>query len=117
MNEAAGTTAFDVTGAFNGTYASAAILGVAGPQPPVFGGFEIDLRNAAIEGDSAVLEVNAVFGGVEVKIPRNWSAVVQGTGIFGGYTDTTVQPDERAPGFKRIFFRGGAVFGGVEVKN
>jgi hypothetical protein len=40
LNEAAGTTAFDVTGAFNGTYASAAILGVAGPQPPVFGGFE-----------------------------------------------------------------------------
>ena len=40
LNETTGTTAFDVTGAFNGSYASAAILGVAGPQPPGFSGFE-----------------------------------------------------------------------------
>jgi hypothetical protein len=83
----------------------------------VFGGFEIDLRKAVIEGEAAVMDIDAIFGGVEVKIPENWSAVIQGTGIFGGYADSTVQPAETTPGFKRIFFKGSAVFGGVEVKN
>ena len=40
LNETSGTIAADSAGAFTGTYASAAILGVAGPQPPGFGGFE-----------------------------------------------------------------------------
>src|SRR5215467_5330312 len=34
----------------------------------VFGGFEIDLRKAEIAEDEAVLELNAVFGGIEVRI-------------------------------------------------
>ena len=40
LNEISGTVANDATGAFNGTYASGATLGVAGPRPPVFAGFE-----------------------------------------------------------------------------
>jgi hypothetical protein len=40
LNEPNGTVANDATGAFNGTYASGATLGVAGPRPPAFAGFE-----------------------------------------------------------------------------
>jgi hypothetical protein len=40
LNETTGTTAADSVGTRNGTYASAAVLGVPGPQPPVFSGFE-----------------------------------------------------------------------------
>ena len=84
----------------------------------IFGGMEIDLRKAAIVGDSAVIEIYAVFGGVEIKIPEYWSAVVQGSGIFGGFGDETVQPDPaRMPVVKRLIVRGSAVFGGVGVKN
>ncbi|HTS28306.1 MAG TPA: DUF5668 domain-containing protein [Bryobacteraceae bacterium] len=89
-----------------------------GEVTAVFGGVELDLRQANITEDSAVIEINAVFGGVEMKIPRNWSAVVQGIGIFGGYADNTVQPEPvLAPGVKQLIVRGAAVFGGVEVKN
>jgi hypothetical protein len=84
----------------------------------VFGGFEIDMRNAGMAGDSAVLDLNAVFGGVEVKIPVSWSVVMKGTGVFGGFVDSTVHPDPRIfPAPKKLFVKGGAVFGGVEVKN
>jgi predicted membrane protein len=83
----------------------------------IFGGIELDLRQAGMVADSAVLEVNAIFGGVEVQIPQNWSAVVQGVGIFGGFGDNTLQPNLDAPGVKRLIVKGGAVFGGVEVKN
>lgn len=84
----------------------------------VFGGFELDLRQADIAGDTAELEINAIFGGVELKIPQMWSAVVQGVGVFGGYSDSTMQPNPlQFPGAKRLIIKGGAVFGGVDVKN
>ncbi len=89
-----------------------------GAVDAVFGGVELDLRQAGMTMDSATLEINAVFGGVEVKIPRNWSAVVQGVGVFGGYSDNSFQPEPpEGPGVKRLIVRGAAVFGGVDVKN
>jgi len=84
----------------------------------VFGGFEIDFREAGIVGDSATVEINAVFGGAEVRIPPNWSAVVQAAGVFGAFTDNSTQPNVAAtPNFKRLYFKGAAVFGGVNIKN
>ena len=84
----------------------------------VFGGFEIDLRGSQIQGDSADLEINAVFGGAEVRLPLNWSVDMHGAGVFGGFVDSTEQPNPAViPNIKRIRVRGAAVFGGVEIKN
>jgi hypothetical protein len=84
----------------------------------VFGGYEVDLREAAMQGDVAVLQVDVVFGGTELRIPDTWSAVVQGTGVFGAFADNSRQPDpSRIPNPKRLIVKGAAVFGGVEVKN
>ena len=89
-----------------------------GKVDAVFGGFEIDLRNCDIAGDSAVLELNAVFGGVELRIPENWSVVCKGAGVFGGYSDETHHPTPgQFPNFKQLICKGGAVFGGVVIKN
>ena len=82
----------------------------------VFGGYELDLRNAAIKGESATIKIDAVFGGVEMKIPESWSAVVQGSGVFGGFSDETRHP-AMTPGAKRLIIVGAAIFGGVVVKN
>ena len=84
----------------------------------VFGGFELDLRRANIQGDEAVLVLNAVFGGIEARIPESWAVVVKGAGVFGAFQDSTSHPDPRIyPNPKRLILKGGAVFGGVEVKN
>lgn len=84
----------------------------------VFGGFEIDLRNADIAGESAVLDLNAVFGGIDVRVPVSWTVVLKGAGVFGAFQDSTAQPDPRLfPNPKRLIVKGGAVFGGVEIKN
>jgi hypothetical protein len=83
-----------------------------------FGGFEIDLRQAEMAEDSATLEMNAVFGGAEIRIPIDWNAVMKGAAVFGGYSDETVHPDPaRFPVRKTLYLRGSAVFGGVVVKN
>ena len=84
----------------------------------VFGGYEVDLREASMQGDSATINVDVVFGGAEIRIPETWSAMVQGTGVFGAFADNTRQPDPaRTPNPKRLIVRGSAVFGGVDVKN
>jgi len=47
LNEASGTTASDIMGGHNATYGSAVTLGVAGPQPADFLGFEV--TNTAVQ--------------------------------------------------------------------
>lgn len=47
LNELSGTTAADSAGDHNATYGSAVTLGVAGPQPPDFLGFEV--TNTAVQ--------------------------------------------------------------------
>jgi hypothetical protein len=84
----------------------------------IFGGYEIDLRGSQIQGESAVLELNCIFGGAEVKIPRNWSVIMKGVGVFGAFVDSAEQPDPSVVlNIKRLVVRGGAIFGGVEIKN
>jgi hypothetical protein len=84
----------------------------------VFGGFEVDMRQAQMAGDEATLDLNAVFGGIEVRIPVSCSVVLKGAGVFGAFDDSTAQPDPRLfPNPKKLIVKGGAVFGGVEIKN
>jgi predicted membrane protein len=85
----------------------------------ICGGFELDLRQADIEGAEAVIEVNALFGGGEIKVPETWHVVVSGMGIFGGYGDETRPPvaNPAASSAKTLILKGVAMFGGVGVKN
>ena len=82
-----------------------------------FGGFQIDLTQAEMEGDKAVLEATAIFGGGEIRVPQSWNVVVEGSGIFGGYEDSTFHNPVQGQATKTLIVRGAAVFGGVEVKN
>jgi predicted membrane protein len=83
----------------------------------MFGGIELNLRRAGMRGESAAIDISAVFGGVEIKVPANWIVVVEGSSIFGGFSDKSAQPAPDMPGVKRLFVRGSAVFGGVDIKN
>lgn len=84
----------------------------------VFGGYKVDLVHADIEGEQAVLEASAVFGGGEIRVPENWQVVLQGIGVFGAYEDKSrhIQTDPSKP-TKVLVVRGVAMFGGIEVKN
>jgi predicted membrane protein len=84
----------------------------------VFGGYKVDFRNADIEGDQAVLDASAVFGGGEIRVPETWLVTVKGVGVFGAYEDKTrhVQPDP-SKSTKTLIIRGIAMFGGIEIKS
>ncbi|MHC1716841.1 MAG: LiaF domain-containing protein [Candidatus Dojkabacteria bacterium] len=80
----------------------------------IFGGYELDLREATISKDGAKLSVNAVFGGAEVFVPKNCRVVTNGSGVFGGW-DPNVKPNDVKNPVLEI--TGSAVFGGVEIKD
>ena len=76
---------------------------------------EIDLRTASIMTPfQPVLEVFAMWGGVEIKVPTDWTIVSQVDPIMGGYEDDTLPPREAS---KRLVIRGLVIMGGIEVTN
>lgn len=79
----------------------------------VMGGCSLDLRNASIQGE-AVINVFAFWGGVTLKVPPDWTVVLNGTPIMGGFEEKTITPPD---GSKRLEVRGYAIMGGVEVRN
>jgi predicted membrane protein len=91
-----------------------------GSVTAIFGGIELDLRQAAMEAEQAVMEVNCIFGGCEIRVPESWNVVSHGQGFFGGYSDntrTSGTEDLANPRRKSLIIKGAAIFGGVELKN
>jgi len=84
----------------------------------IFGGYQIDLTQAEIEGTQAIIDATSIFGGGEIRIPRHWNVLVRGIGIFGGYGDETGKmPADMTKPPKTLIVKGVAMFGGVAVKN
>jgi predicted membrane protein len=84
----------------------------------MFGGVEIDMRKAVSTREEILIEANAIFGGIDLKVPENWNVTVRGSGIFGGYEDKTMDtrlaPDAKQP---HLIVNGFAIFGGVNIQN
>ena len=84
----------------------------------IFGGFEIDLSQAEIEGERAEIEITSLFGGGELRVPDHWTVQIEGAGIFGGYGDKTAHPQINSTAARKILIiRGVSIFGGVSIKN
>jgi predicted membrane protein len=86
-----------------------------GEATAIMGGCEIDLRQASIKEGDAVLDLFAFWGGIEVRVPEEWSVVLEGIPVLGGYEDNSRPPKGEAR--KRLIIKGYAVMGGVEIKN
>lgn len=79
----------------------------------LLGGCEIDLRECSIVKE-AVINVFTVCGGIAIKVPVDWTVVLDGVPVAGGFSQKTAV----APGSgKRLVITGYAFMGGVEVRN
>jgi hypothetical protein len=87
-----------------------------GELTAIFGGFDIDLRQVVMEGESARIDVFLLFGGGEIRVPENWEVLIQTTAIAGGIGDKKLFPSAQNPRPKLIL-TGTIFFGGIEVKN
>jgi hypothetical protein len=82
----------------------------------VMGGCEIDLRQASIApGTEAVIDVFAFWGGIDIKVPPDWTVITRAMPLMGGVEDKTRAPQGAAG--KRLVLRGIVIMGGVTIKN
>ena len=79
----------------------------------IFGGVQLDLRDAKIKGE-AQLDVFTLCGGVELKVPRDWKVVVKATPIAGGVENKSEGSDD--PKAPILTLTGTVALGGVEIK-
>jgi len=84
-----------------------------GELTAVMGGLELDLRQAAMKSE-AVLHVLVMMGGLEIRVPQDWSVQINSVPILGGVEDKTV-PAMNAD--KRLVIEGDIVMGGIEIRN
>ena len=83
-----------------------------GSATAIFGGVELDLRQAKIK-DGAVIDVFTFCGGVSISLPDDVIVKNEVRGVLGGSEDKTVS---KSSAKKTIILRGECVLGGLEVK-
>jgi predicted membrane protein len=104
---------------FSGSDKKIAVKGFRGGRiTSVFGGSEIDFREAELSSDRNVIEVFYLFGGSSIKVPSDWNVVNKVTAIFGGFTDKrkTLTPQADDPS-KTLIITGTVMFGGGEIQD
>jgi len=76
----------------------------------IFGGIDIDLRKAEIKQD-IIIDVCSVFGGVDIKVPKDSNVKVQSNSIFGGVSNK-VKSEDASP---VIYVKAMCLFGGCDI--
>jgi predicted membrane protein len=89
-----------------------------GKVTALFGGGQLDLRDAKLSTEKkAVLEVDAIFGGMEIIVPYDWNVVIKSNAIFGGFSNKqNFTNGAQVDLSKEIIIIGNAIFGGGEIK-
>jgi len=85
-----------------------------GEATAVLGGCDIDLTHASVGGGEAVIDVFAFWGGIDIKVPEDWTVILEASAILAGIEDKTRRPPTAT---KRLVVKGLAIMGGVDIKN
>jgi predicted membrane protein len=102
-----------ILGGFKRSNNSQDFLG--GELTAIMGGAELDLRDASIQKGEAVLDIFAFMGGAKIRVPDDWTIVLRGVPILGGFEDKTRPP--KVDTGKRLVIKGMAIMGGAEIDN
>ncbi|MER3499069.1 MAG: hypothetical protein C4308_10770 [Chitinophagaceae bacterium] len=80
----------------------------------IFGGAELDLTQADIQG-TAVLDLTQIFGGTKLIVPSHWRVKSEMAAIFGGIEDKRIVQNPTDPN-KVLLLSGTSIFGGIEIR-
>ncbi len=91
------------------------------------GGIEMDLTKAEVPEGETVLDLTAIMGGIEVKIPRDMAVIYEGSAVLGGVSFKDQEDGGIIAGRKieqnidqsngrRVRIQARAILGGVEIK-
>ncbi len=79
----------------------------------VFGGIDLDLRNAKFTKDTTI-KAFCLFGGIDIKVPENVQVKIKSGFIFGGASD---ERKGEATGKYTLYIDATGGFGGLEVSD
>jgi Domain of unknown function (DUF1707)/Cell wall-active antibiotics response 4TMS YvqF len=96
----------------NGTWRVAPVTDVV----TVFGGAELDLRDAVPTAREITIRTVCVFGGVSVTVPPEMHVTDSGFAVFGGREVCPDSAESARPGAPVLRLTGACVFGGIDVK-
>jgi predicted membrane protein len=82
----------------------------------IFGGSEIDLTQADING-SVRLELTQVFGGTKLIVPANWQIKTEMAAIFGGIEDKRSVQNAAPASDKLLILTGTSIFAGIDIRS
>ncbi len=80
-----------------------------------WGGVDIDLSEAQIDGPVLDIYATAIMGGITIRVPAGFPVSLDGLVIMGGYGDRTKASDP-LPGAPLIRVHARGMWGGVEVR-
>lgn len=88
-----------------------------GKTTAIFGGVELDLRDANLAQGNYFIDTFTMFGGTEILVPKEWKLSVNVSALFGGVDD---KRDGRIRGThedgRMLIIKGLTLFGGTEIK-
>lgn len=83
----------------------------------MYGGVELDLRQARFAEPVTTIYASCLFGGVTITVPDDVVVHVSGFPMFGGYgLNEDEDLGQAPPGAPVLHVKGGAMFGGVNVQ-
>ena len=82
----------------------------------VFGGVDLDLREAVLDPAGASLELSATWGGVDVKVPPAWRVLVEHRAVMGGVDARVTPPEELPDDAPTLRVEATARLGGVAIR-
>jgi len=77
------------------------------------GGSQIELTNTGEHEGPVIVEVLAMWGGIEIRVPSGWEVIAEAVPVMGGIDIKTAG----APGGKQLVVRGLVFMAGMEIKN
>ncbi|MEO5997960.1 MAG: DUF5668 domain-containing protein [Chitinophagaceae bacterium] len=87
-----------------------------GDMVAIFGGNEIDLSKADING-RVVLDVTVILGGTKLILPSHWDVKSEMVAFFGGIEDKRQIPAGVNNPAKLLILKGTSIFGGIEIRS
>ncbi|MCU0428373.1 MAG: cell wall-active antibiotics response protein [Cytophagaceae bacterium] len=81
-----------------------------------FGGSDIDLTQCYLPPGKHILEVECIFGGVELRVPPDWKVTVDVNPVMGGFHDKRKTVSQHNSD-SELIIKGAVLFGGGVIKS
>lgn len=105
-----------IFGSYNEVLNSTAFRG--GQASVIFGDVDIDLRNVNFAVERPAIEVNVIFGDLEIILPRNCQVEFKPMAILGeAKEDLLANQEETTKPDATVYIHGSVLFGALKVRN